>query len=110
MSADNGIYILPDKDGYRVAYGSAIDNLTFMADSNGDGEYNYQALVTYFGKSKVCATEEEAWKEAQKKYDNFFATGGLVLEYGISKLPRFEGSIKELMESGIKSQWETGKW
>ena len=94
MSADNGVYILKSKDGYRVVHAMAIENLNwwwndsilyndrFVAKMKEDGsinpyreiggamreELNPRELINYFGRCKVFKTEEEALSEANRIY------------------------------------------
>ena len=87
MSADNGIYIaeFPTLDGgreWRVAYGSAIDNLDYYpADSIEEA----QEIMSYFGRSEAFTNQDDAFKKAQDIYDTVGWT-----EYGIRGLTPFE--------------------
>ena len=83
MSADNGIYILESKDGFRVVYAHAIDNIYEHG-----WKFNSKYLKKYFGEAPVLTTRDEAWKEAKKLYYKVIARG--ILEYGINIIPGHE--------------------
>ena len=90
MSADNGIYILQSKDGFRVIHAQAIENLCWWNTEDKDtskweerSEINPKVLKDYFEKSKVFKTKEEALKEAFRLYDEIEREYYLI-EYGIS--------------------------
>lgn len=110
MSADNGIYILKTKDGYRVAHRQAIDNLYYhpqkccnkqiiIEDKNTSLEIckncnkkidwikkdkiNSQMLRDYFGDCKVFKTKKEALGEAIRLYNEIINSDYPILEYGI---------------------------
>jgi len=93
MSADNGIYIAKFPEGYRVTYAQAIDNIMYYPENTRERK---ETLKEYFGASKLWNTEDEAWKEARRLYeeDNY-------VEYGISYSGEFEsfeeGEKKEEM-------------
>jgi hypothetical protein len=80
MSSDNGIYILktPKENGfeYRVTHAQAIDNLWW---ENEDG--NPKEIVAYFGSCRVFTSDDEAFLEAKRLYDDYGYT-----EYGIIKI------------------------
>ena len=89
MSADNGIYILQSKDGFRVIHAQCIENLWWWEKENTNpkqwerrNELNPKELINYFGNSKVFRTEKEVFKEAKKLYKeieyNYY-----IVEYGI---------------------------
>jgi len=85
MSADNGIYILESKDGFRVAHASAIENLWWWDEECAAlNELNPKYLQQYFGKCKPFPTMIEAMKEAKSMYDEIMKSDFPVLEYGIS--------------------------
>ncbi len=101
MSADNGIYIAKFPDGYRWAYGSAIENCDYFPEGSIERKLT---LRDYFGRSNVYSTEEEAlnaastyWNdrcEAERKHnqdhpeDYCFES---FLEYGICSIGEYEG-------------------
>lgn len=110
MSADNGIYILQSKDGFRVTYASAIDNLywfwgderlydesfvkseqergvenPYMDKGESRDELNPRELIEYFGNCEIIKTRIEALVKADeisRDYDT--------LEYGISFIKGWE--------------------
>jgi len=109
MSADNGIYILQAKDGFRVTEASAIDNLNWWwnderlydekyvkeQEENGvknpykgkgksKNKLNPREIARYFGKADVFKTREEAMNKAIEMYDTIMRSNFPVLEYGIS--------------------------
>lgn len=112
MSADNGIYILQTKDGYRVVHAQGIDNIYWWETWNccgnpvpafevSRGNYcihcgnslpihekrdyiNPLTLAEYFGLSNVLETEEEAWEEANQLYDAIMDDDFCpMVEYGV---------------------------
>jgi hypothetical protein len=91
MSADNGVYILETKGPeYRVAYASAIDNLTWAGDDSFDGDWNKKSVRDYFGESKVYTNLDEAYNEAHMLHDNWSWTeyGICILPYGNKEFPK----------------------
>lgn len=70
MSADNGIYILHCKDGYRVAHCQAIDNIYYNCRRKIDPEFNARELYFYFKDCKVFKIRAEAELEAFELYKN----------------------------------------
>lgn len=115
MSADNGIYILKGKDGWRVIHTSAIDNLTWwwtderlydetfvqaqkeagiinpfrnMGESKDD--LNPREIAAYFGNSKVYRTREEAITRSVELYDDIMAGELPIIEHGISFIHGWE--------------------
>uniref|UniRef100_A0A6M3L6Z5 Uncharacterized protein n=1 Tax=viral metagenome TaxID=1070528 RepID=A0A6M3L6Z5_9ZZZZ len=115
MSADNGIYILKSKDGYRVVHTQAIGNLfwwwnderlyddayveglekqgvknPFYHKGESRSEINPRELVNYFGKASVLETEGDAWKEAKRLYDEIIKGDYPIVEYGISLISGWE--------------------
>ncbi len=102
MSADNGIYILQAKDGYRVTHAQAIDNLNWWPEDSGyREELNPQVVYDYFHASKVFSTKEEALKEAWRLYDGI-EEDGLPIEYGVSPIHGMED--KDFPTEGTKEQ------
>jgi hypothetical protein len=118
MSADNGIYILESKDGFRVIHAQAIENLYWwwkderLYDDKwveaqkkagvenpykGMGEskdkLNPKELVRYFGKCEVFDTKQQALDEAQKKYNEIMKSEFPVIEYGISFIRGWEDKM-----------------
>ena len=118
MSADNGIYILQSKDGYRVIEAQAIDNLNWwhICCNNPNikdistsmyvkekcincgkinpkmtwkENLNPKTLLDYFGGYKVFKTEKEALKEAVK-INKEILDEGYWTEYGICFIPGWE--------------------
>jgi len=99
MSADNGIYILHSKDGYRVAHLQAIENIywwdtccdnpnvvekehdeiyvipiclncgTERPDAEERSEICPKRLKEMFGDAKYFETREEAFEEACRMYN-----------------------------------------
>ena len=99
MSADNGIYILQTKDGYRVVHAQAIENINWwftccnnpkivlFEDNEGCShqecencktidprgemrqELNPQGIINYFGCCTPVKTEYEAMEHAKQIYD-----------------------------------------
>jgi len=86
MSADNGIYILQSKDGFRVIYAQAIENI-YEAERH---KFNSKYLKEYFGDSKLFDSRDEAWEEARLIYSELTNQGQTYLEYGISIIPGHE--------------------
>ena len=82
MSADNGVYILQSKDGFRVIHAQAIENI-FSA--NTESGFNQRYLKQYFGRSQVFNTRDEVWEEALE-----IANKQYILEYGICIIPGHE--------------------
>lgn len=110
MSADNGIYILVTKDGYRVIHTQAIDNLYWYW--NDDRLYNsewcrkYQRktgknpyaefggrekfkmnpieVKKYFGNCEVYKTEKEAIEKAMDIKEQIINSICPILEHGIN--------------------------
>jgi hypothetical protein len=98
MSADNGVYILQSKDGFRVAHRQGIENIYWwpteccgkrdvVDGKSSDGfdisvckhcgkevkweertEINPETLKSYFGNSKVYKTRISALTAANKLY------------------------------------------
>ena len=86
MSADNGIYIAKFPEGYRVAYGAAIENIDYYDE----GTKKHKAeLKNYFGDSKVYISEARAWKQARKLYKEWGYT-----EYGVCYVGEYESFEK----------------
>jgi len=80
MSADNGIYILESKDGFRVTHAQAIDNLWWPGN-----KLNPVQLKKYFGECKVFKSLKEAYSKAKNiKYQVGY------VEYGISFIEGWE--------------------
>jgi hypothetical protein len=78
MSADNSVIVANFKDGFRIGYGGAADNLQYMPDYHG---YNREYLNYWFGKSEVYLTKTSALKAAHKLCNSI----GFV-EYGVSMI------------------------
>jgi len=104
MSVDNGIYIAEFSDGWRVIVASAIGNIFYYPK---DSQKRKDEIKRYFGGSKIIATEDEAWLEAKRMYNDFFKNPPSisftndddeieemefdpVLEYGVSSLGKLE--------------------
>ena len=86
MSADNGIYILESKDGFRVIYAQAIENIFNAYPELG---FNEKWLKEYFGDTRVLSSRDEAWEEAlriQREQPS-------PTEYGIRIIPGHEGDV-----------------
>lgn len=88
MSADDGIYILQSKDGYRIIHAQAIENLYWWnIDGKKEhyfaGKLNPKILLDYFGDCEVFKIKEEAYKEADRLYNRYVEDFGYV-EYGIN--------------------------
>jgi hypothetical protein len=120
MSADNGVYILQSKDGFRVTHAQAIENIYWQytccdnpdvveidtediyyherclncgqEDSSGKmtNKINPKFLKMYFGDSKIFATSEEAMNEAVRIYEEIIADDFGICEYGIQYIRGFE--------------------
>jgi len=86
MSADDGIYILQSKDGFRVIYASAIENI-YKTERH---EFNPKYLKKYFGDASILDSRDEAWEEARLIYSELTNKGGMYLEYGITIIPGHE--------------------
>lgn len=81
MSADNGIYILQTKDGFRVSHAQAIENINWQADETG---FNLREIYKYFHDAKFFKSIEGAFKEAFRIYDLYS-----IVEYGICPIKAF---------------------
>ena len=91
MSADNGIYILKAKDGYRVVHAQAIENLWWWDELHDDSdELNPKYIFDYFNGSKVFKTKQEALSNAKKLYNEIINSGFPVIEYGIEWIEGWE--------------------
>ena len=109
MSADNGIYVLHTKDGYRVAHTQAIENIywwdkekiccnkpkrnssdkcdncgTFLEEERADP--NPKMLKEYFGRCAVYKTQLEALRVALDLEQKVLESDFPILEYGINSL------------------------
>lgn len=120
MSADNGIYVLQTKDGFRVIHAQAIDNLcwwenytccnnpisvaidgqeqcyhcgTYLPKHERRDELNPEMLKEYFGESKIFNTQQEAIDESRKMYDEIMNDDYGILEYGISYIRGWENEF-----------------
>ena len=82
MSADNGIYILNCRDGYRVTHETSIENITWKPDETG---FNTESIKSYFGKSKVYKTLDWVRLEAKRLLKEILIYGAPV-EYGICEI------------------------
>lgn len=88
MSADNGVYILQTKDGFRVAEAAAIENIDWNCE---DGEWNEDYIIDIFGRSEVYKTNEEASKRAFDIYDDIMKDEFCpICEYGICPIFKFK--------------------
>jgi hypothetical protein len=85
MSADNGIYILQTKDGWRVIHAQAIENIYWDEEKKEiTEEINPHILREYFEDCEVFPTREEAIKEAELIYDDIVQDDFCpIVEYGI---------------------------
>lgn len=115
MSADNGIYILEAKDGFRVIHTQAIDNLywwwnderlydddwvekqkekgiinPYRGMGESKNELNPKEIYRYFRNSEVFKTKEEAFHEADRKYQEIMKSDCPIIEYGISFIEGWE--------------------
>ena len=115
MSADNGVYILKSKDGYRVAHAQAIENLYWWRIYTCDckigseeewckckkcgaeikneqrEEINPIELKYYFGHCKVFKDVESALKEANRLFEEIISDPICpICEYGISYVRGWE--------------------
>lgn len=88
MSADNGVYILETKDGYRVAHAQAIENIDYKCK---EGEWNEDDIFYIFGKSKAYKTAKGALNRAAEIYDNIVNDEFCpICEYGIVSIFKFK--------------------
>lgn len=112
MSADNGIYILKTKDGYRVLHSQAIENIYWhwnddrMYDDKFEEDYfrmsyderkakyptidgqqmstiNPRYVYQYFKDCTLHHTKKEALEEAVKIEEEIMSSSCPILEYGI---------------------------
>lgn len=115
MSADDGIYILQAKDGFRVIHAQAIDNLYWWWDDErlyddewvkseeargvenpyyGKGgssrELNPRFIYNYFKDSKVFKTRNEALDEVDRIYLKIMKSDVPFTEYGVSFIEGWE--------------------
>lgn len=82
MSADNGVYILQTKDGFRVIHAQAIDNISYNADATG---FNLRILYQYFCDSQCYKNKKQATDRAVELYEEIMNDDFCpVCEYGIS--------------------------
>lgn len=86
MSADNGIYVAEFPDGYRVCYGSCIENVFYWPE--GTPEYK-NCLREYFCNSPVFPLEHMAASYAWAKYKEL----DYQTEYGVAYLGKFGSFI-----------------
>ena len=89
MSADNGIYILQAKDGFRVIEAQAIENLSYW-EFDRCSDLNPQQIKQYFGNAKVIQNAEDAMKIAKEMYNEIINSDFPTLEYGICTIPGWE--------------------
>lgn len=98
MSADDGIYILKSKDGYRIVHAQCIDNLYWWDKELEDNspfkmerrdKLNPKELISFFGDSLVFQTNEEVIDAAQVMYNKVIEDVGFC-EYGISYITGWE--------------------
>lgn len=78
MSADNGVYIGKFKDGYRVIYAAAIDNLDFHEPGSWEER---EVWREYWEGAKVYQTKAEALLAAHEMAEEID-----ILEYGVSMM------------------------
>jgi len=118
MSADNGIYILQTKDGFRVTETQAIDNLYWWGvccsnsmvlydvdeffniclnckkvdvESEIRNKINPYVLKEYFGHCKVFKSEKEAHDEACRLYNEIMDNDCCpIVEYGIQSIDEWK--------------------
>ena len=90
MSADNGIYILQAKDGYRVVHAQAIENLWWWNEHECDGGLNPKYIFDYFGRSKIFKTRQEALSNADHIYNEIMDSEYPMIEYGIQWIDGWE--------------------
>lgn len=86
MSADNGIYVLETKDGFRVVELQAVENYCWDDEIGGhttDQDVWIKNAREMWASSPHFKTEEEAMKYAKKLHDKTMKDFGIV-EYGIS--------------------------
>ena len=89
MSADNGIYILESKDGFRVIHAQAIENIySDIPFGEGDIKLNPKGLKRYFGDAEVISTRDEVWDQARFLYEEHARYG--CVEYGIQIITGWE--------------------
>lgn len=89
MSADDGIYILQSKDGFRVIWAQAIENIYKLGFG---GEFDTEYLKEYFGKAEVFPTVDAALEEARRIHGEKVGRFGYV-EYGIRFITGHEDMI-----------------
>lgn len=79
MSADNGIYILQTKDGFRVAYHHNIDQIYGnFSDESLQWQGDPDAILEYFGDIEALSSLEEALDLAEKMvYDYAYLEDGI---------------------------------
>jgi hypothetical protein len=112
MSADNGVYILPNpvfknekwEDGeieYRVAHAHAIENIDFPSL-----EKDYEWLI--FHKSEVFKTRSDAILEADRIYLNIVddKEHPSYCEYGMQFLELRDHEFPKLTEDEVKKKFE----
>lgn len=93
MSADNGIYILEHKEGFRVTHAQCIENLNWWPVTvegiqtwEERPEMNPKEIKRYFGQSKLYKTLDDAFKKAEELSKEHWYT-----EYGICFVRGWEG-------------------
>lgn len=99
MSADNGIYVMPspvegspDTFEYRVAYGQAIDNVSYYSEGTPE---SFAMENAYFGSSEVFNSADAALAFARDQ-EKQFEEGGGYLEYGVGLLKPRSFSFKTM--------------
>jgi hypothetical protein len=104
MSADNGIYILQSKDGFRIAHAQAIENIYWNFEKKElTDEINPKILYDYFHKSPVFKTVEEVTKEAIRIYEEIIQDDFCpIVEYGICDITGWED--KEFPKEGTNEK------
>jgi len=88
MSADDGIYILESKDGFRVIYAAAIENVWEWDSTYTSKHLIPKYLKEYFGEAKVLNSRDAAWEEALKQIKEL-----PYLQYGIRIIPGWEDKL-----------------
>ena len=100
MSADNGIYILEAKDGYRVIHAQAIENLWWWKeDDDFRPEINPAVLYDYFHEAEVLTDKLAALAKAEAMYSTIMNSDFPMVEYGIGFIPGWDNT-KDFPVSG----------
>lgn len=111
MSADNGIYILKTKDGFRVIHAQAIENVTY--EPNEDG-WNPYEIWAYFHRVAPFTELKAALARAHQLYKEHIAHGPVEygvcdLDFGHLEFPSFTIQEYENYQIDLAARWAEEK-